>query len=121
MPDGFGCAVSASAPALSVSPDMISVRRLLRAMPVALSPIVSTSAAPRTISGTPSSMRTCGKPVVASITGSPTSSSSYELSRPVPEVVARRSSLAGSVWQLMQVLAPATPRERVHSGWMWSG
>ena len=41
---GAGCAVRASAPAFRVSPNRISVRRLLRARPVALPAMVSTSA-----------------------------------------------------------------------------
>ena len=82
-------------------------------MPTALPPIVSTSGTPRTTSGTPSRTSICGRPVTESITGSPTISSSYDVTRPVPDVVARRSRRAGSVWQLMQVLAP---RLRVQIG-----
>ncbi len=96
---------------------MISPSRLARVMPTALPAIVSTSGTPRTISGTPSRIWICGRPVTLSITGSPTSSSSYEVTRPVPEVVARRSSAAGSLWQLMQVASPPLAvRERVQIG-----
>jgi hypothetical protein len=118
---GFGCAVRAPAPAARFWPNMISPRRLLRVRPAA-SPslaMVSTSAASRTMTGTPSSMRVTGRPVTASSTGRPSISDSYDATRPVPAVVALRSSLAGSVWQPVQVLR--TPRSRVHSGWMCSG
>ena len=116
---GFGWVVRAAPPAISVSPNMISVRRLLRAMPAVFDApeLGLTRAAPRWITGTPSSMRVTGWPF-ASSSGSPSINSSYDTNRPVPATLARRSSLTGSLWQVVQVFAP---RSRVHNGCTCSG
>ena len=90
-------------------------------MPTAPPAPVSTNAGPRTIIDTPSSIRVTGSPVAGSMTGSPSSSSSYDVTRPVPEMVARRSSLTVSAWQLVQVFAPPVPRARAQIGATWFG
>jgi hypothetical protein len=80
----------------------------LRARPSA-SPslaIVSTSAGPRTIMSSPSSILVIGRPVTGSSAGSPSMISWYDSMRPVPVMDALRSSLSGSLWHPVQVFAP---------------